>query len=500
MADAITAAEMLQAEQQALDSGWTESRLLESAGDSLGQTISHLFPQAGTAIAYLGKGHNAGDALVALRRLRDRHGWNVAFRASHPLKDCAPLVREHAGRLEPDAALQWTPEWDECKRPLILLDGLLGTGSKGALRPPLQEAAAEMEWLRNHVGAQILSVDMPSGVHPDHGRVDEHAVTADYTLMIGNPKIGLLLSYAGSHTGALALVPVPALQCKGSNHLELIAPQSMSMGKQPRAHDCHKGTAGRVRILAGSTSYPGAAALAAIGALRGGAGLVYLHVPLAVLDAVRSMCPPEIIISGYSHLREVPLGKADARLVGCGLGAVGDVAWITLEKWIAESDIPTVVDADALNAIASHQAARLYRSHHVLTPHPGEFQRMAPDLSNLQRQDAARAFASRHPSALLLKGQRSLIAYRGHALRCNSTGHAGMASGGQGDVMAGVIAARLAAGDAPGDAASLGAWLCGRAAELSLQDDPPQSAESMTASDTIRHLGGAWRDWRQATR
>lgn len=500
MVDAITAAEMRQSEEQALSSGWTESRLLETAGTSLGQTIAHLYPQCGTAIAYLGKGHNAGDALVALQRLREQHGWQIAYRASHALEDCAPLVQEHAARLGPDAALQWTPEWDECQRPLILLDGLLGTGSKGTLRPPLQESVAEMEWLRDNVGAHILSVDLPSGVHPDEGNVGEGAVTADFTLMIGNPKIGLLRSRAGTHTGALALVPVPALQRKGTNQLELIAPQSMAIGKRPRAHDSHKGTAGRVRILAGSSTYPGAAALAAQGALRGGAGLVYLHVPNSALDVVRMLCPPEVIVAGYDHLREVPLGKADARVVGCGLGAVGDVAWVTLEKWIVESDIPTVVDADALNAIASHQARRLLRSHHVLTPHPGEFQRLAPDLSELPRQEAARAFIKRHPSALLLKGQRSLIAYRGQPLRCNSTGHAGMASGGQGDVLAGVVGARLAAGDEPFDAASLAAWLCGRAAERSVQSHPPQSAETMTASDTLAHLGGAWRDWRQSTR
>lgn len=491
---------MRQSEEKALSSGWTEARLLESAGTSLGHTIAHLYPTPGTAIAYLGKGHNAGDALVALQRLRQQHGWKVAYRTSFPLEDCAPLVREHAARLGPDAHLKWTPEWDECRRPLILLDGLLGTGAKGALRPPLAESVAEMEWLRDNVGAQVLAVDLPSGVHADEGRIGEIAVTADFTLMIGNPKIGLLRSRAGTHTGALALVPVPALQAKGSHDLELICPQSMTMGKRPRAHDSHKGTAGRVRILAGSSSYPGAAALAATGALRAGAGLVHLHVPDSILSVVRSLCPPEVIVAGYGNLGEVPQGKADARVVGCGLGAVGDMSWVTLERWITESDIPTVIDADALNAIASHQAGEILRSHHVITPHPGEFQRLAPDLSELPRQEAARAFISRHPATLLLKGQRSLIAYRTLPLRCNSTGHSGMASGGQGDVLAGVIGARLAAGDSPPDAASLGAWLCGRAAERSLTAHPPQSAESMTASDVLNHLGGAWLDWRQSTR
>ncbi len=500
MPDALTVAEMLDAEKSAIDSGCSEAQLLQAAGESLGHRIHQLYTTSGTAIAYLGKGNNAADSLVALKYLRDNHGWKIAYRAGFPLSKCNPLVREHVRALGDDKGLSQPVDPSQLSRPLLLLDALLGTGSKGAPRPPLDALVREIAKLRNESGAKVIAIDLPSGVDADSGEVNDCAVLADLTLMIANAKVGLLKARCSSHVGALGLIALKALEHGGNSGLELIAPQCLSIGKSPRPHEIHKGTAGRVRLLVGSNAYPGAAAMASMGALRGGAGLVFVHVPTRILETVRKQSPPEVIISGYEKLAEVPVAEVDARVIGCGLGSVSKEDWKHLESWITGSELPTVLDADGLNAIVAHQGHGLLSANHVITPHHGEFRRLAPDISELDRETAAREFSRCCLSTLLLKGHRSIIAQSTHSLRINSTGNAGMASGGQGDLLSGVIAAQLAAGLSPYDAASLGAWICGRAAELALLADPPQSEESLAASDCSHWLGQAWNDWKNGTR
>lgn len=500
MAGAVTVDEMIDAEKQAIRNGWTEDRLLDAAGKNLGHAIHRYFTTPGTIIAYLGKGHNAGDALVALEVLRDEYGWSVGFRSALNLQDCAPLVIERANRLGMEARLTDPPEALHARRPLVLLDGLLGTGSSGSPRPPLDQMAHEMAFLRQRHHAQIAAVDLPSGVDANTGLAADGAVTADITFMIANAKVGLLRAAAAEHVGALALVPLEPLTINGDSHLELIAPQNIVHARAPRPFDFHKGMAGKVSILAGSNDYPGAAALAAIGALRGGAGLVILNVPLSVLPAVRCLCPPEIIIKGYHDPRDVLTEGSQARVIGCGLGTPDETTSEQLLHWLEASDLPTVIDADALNLIARAQRHDLLRRQHILTPHPGEFARLAPEFQHHDREVAVSDFCRKYPSTLLLKGCRTLVGQSKSRIRCNASGHPGMASAGMGDLLAGVIGALLAAGHHGHDAAAIGAWLCGRAAERSLWSTPSQSQESMTASDAADHLGGAWHDWKGALR
>jgi NAD(P)H-hydrate epimerase len=317
--------------------------------------------------------------------------------------------------------------------------------------------------------------------------------------MIGNPKVGLLMSHAVNSVGSLALVPLEFLSVAGQGELELISPQEMEMGKCPRPHDFHKGLAGRVVVIAGSERYPGAAVLAATGALHGGAGLVTLHVPKQAARLIASKCAPEIIICGYSSPSELRDLKCDAVVIGCGLGEVDDATASELLDGLEQSPIPAVIDADALNLIAKTGRFAIFKDRHVLTPHPGEFARLAPDLAVLPRESAARAFTKQFPSTLLLKGGRSLISRAGQPLWCNATGSSGMATGGQGDLLAGVIGACLAGGAPPLESAALGAWLCGRSSEIALVD-PRLSEESLTPSNTAQHLGAAFVDWKSAAR
>jgi NAD(P)H-hydrate epimerase len=496
---AVTSSQMRLLEEAAMAGGWTEERLMETAGEHLAHAITHIFPSTGTIIAYLGKGHNAGDALVALRFLRDRFHWDIAIRKALPVETWAPLTQEKflaVGKVQEFPAL---PPWRTLRSPIILLDGLLGIGAKGSLREPLLSLAREMAWLRNETGAKVAAIDVPSGTDPDTGEVYPHSVVADVTFMIGAAKRGLLTEQAANATGALAIVPVESLAATAPSDFNLISPQTLRTGSQPRPFDFHKGSAGRVGILAGSPAYTGAAVLAATGALRGGAGLITIHTPAEAAEIIASKCPPEIIIRACSDPRELLDLNYDSLVIGCGLqGTVPSFHDQVLEL-IAQTERPTVIDAEALNLLATHGSLDLLRENHLLTPHPGEFQRLAPDLENLAREAAAREFTNRTKATLLLKGCRTIITRKGEPLWMNSTGSPGMATGGQGDLLSGVIGSLLARGHSPLEAASLGAWVCGRAAERALQHSH-LSEESLAPSDVLGHLGGAFRDWAKQSR
>jgi len=496
---AVTLSGMLALERLALDSGWTEERLLDTAGRMLGNAIARYFPSAGTAIGYLGKGHNAGDAIVALKLLRDRHGWNIAIRNAYPVGDCSPLTRRKYEELNSGILLPDPPDWHEVRRPLILLDGLLGSGAKGPMREPLLSLANEMNLLRQTAGARVAAVDLPSGIDADTGFPSPGSVTADVTFMIGSAKRGLLMGHAANATGALALVPAEILMSNESGDMELISPQTMAFGKSPRPFDFHKGMAGNVAIVAGSNTYTGAAVLAATGALRGGAGLITLHTPIESVASIASKCPPEIIVRAYTTLGELENLRCDSMVAGCGIGELRDEEAKHLLALIENTRVPTVIDADALNLLARHAKIDILTERHVLTPHPGEFRRLAPDLADLPREIAARRFADRVPATLLLKGSRTIVTRRNQPLWINSTGSPGMATGGQGDLLAGVIGARLATGDEPAQAAALSAWCCGRSAEIALLS-PGISEESLTPSDVAGHLGSAFLDWKSSGR
>jgi NAD(P)H-hydrate epimerase len=496
---AVTVQQMREAEYRAMDSGLSEEKTLNDAGSNLGHAIARFFPKPGHAIAYLGKGHNAGDALVALRILRDTYGSKISSRLSHPIDACAPLTRKKWNELGIAENLSVMPDWQICDRPLILIDGLLGIGAQGPMREPLLTMAREMRWLRENAGARIAAVDIPSGIDADSGTATPDTVTADLTLMIGLAKRGLLMSHAANHTGALSLVSVDCLKHSHPTDIELICPQNLHFGKSPRSFDFHKGMAGRVAILAGSTNYPGAAVLAAIGALRGGAGLITLHTPKDAAPLIAPRCPPEIIIHPYSSPLEVLETRFDSIVIGCGIGHPDQQTQAEIIRLIAETRVPTVIDADALNLIAANLKTHILDERHLITPHPLEFARLFPDLTKNSREAAVSSFIESSKATLLLKGSLSLIAQRGNPILANSTGTPAMATGGQGDLLSGVIGAQIAAGLTPIEAAALGAWLCGRASEIAIHSHS-QSEQSLSPSDTANHLGQAFIDWHGSQR
>jgi NAD(P)H-hydrate epimerase len=428
---------------------------------------------------------------MALRHLREA-GWTIEVRCAYPEVEWGVLPRRKLRELRIAPADHVDPS--SSQGPCLLLDGLLGIGAKGPLRPPLAALATEMAELRATRGAVIAAMDLPSGIDADTGEGD--AVTADLTLTIGVPKAGLATAAGMARAGRLFLVPIPDLPLPGDGALRFFCPEAFPGLLPPRPHDFHKGSAGRLGILAGSPGMTGAAVLCCDAALHAGAGLVTLHVGRDFLPNLAAAVPPEIMVRASDD----PVADAfsaghDALVIGPGTGNVA-LAWRErLLERLADESAPAVLDADALNQLAAATRLDLVRPHHLITPHPGEFRRLAPDLADLDRIEAATTFVSRHPCTLLLKGSRTLVASPGESTRFNPTGHAGMASGGQGDVLAGVAGALLAQGLRIPDAASLAAWLCGCAAERALDEGP-----FTTAGGTIRLLGAALHDWRECRR
>lgn len=480
----VTGAEMREIEEAEFRRGVCAESLMEEAGAGIARHLMILHPSPGHVGAFIGKGNNGGDALVVLRRLRDA-GWSVSVHPAYPRDQLGELPRRKWEELG-ETSLHVPPA--PFPGPLVLLDGLLGIGASGDLRDPLRRLAAEMEGLRRTRGATIAAIDLPSGLHADTG--EGEAVTADLTLTIGAPKAGLATAGGERHAGRIHLVEVAGLEGPDSGPIRFFCPALFPGLLPPRPHGWHKGDAGRVSVIAGSPGMTGAAVLCATAALEAGAGLVTLFVKKEIVGWITPQLPPEVMVRGSTDpLSEALRSRHDALVVGPGLG---DMAPVPLE---IPTHAPVVLDADALNALAKASLPGGLGPQHLLTPHPGEFARLAPDLAGLPRAEAASTFASRFSCTVLLKGSRTIVAAPGLPVRLNPTGHAGMASGGQGDVLAGVAGALLAAGILPPDAASLAAWLCGRAAERALDEGPFTRAGAV-----IRHLGAAFGDWMSCRR
>jgi NAD(P)H-hydrate epimerase len=482
----LTCAQMKALEERAFAEGVSAEALMDEAGAQIAEAVRQFFPRPGRCLSYFGKGHNGGDALVAARHLAIA-GWNIALPVTFPEAAWSELTAKKYRELQ---CVDFSGESHDPES-LIVLDGLLGIGAGGALREPIKRQARAINASRARSNARVFAIDLPTGLDGDTGAADADAVVADYTLTIGAAKIGLLADEATRFVGRLAVLPLRELTTRmdGAAAAEVATPAALAQLLSRRNFDMHKGDCGRVGIVAGAPGMIGAAVMCAEAAVHSGAGLVTLYVTEAVQPIVAARIAPEVMVRTFSSIRDLLDAGPDVLAIGPGLGRSRDVEVLELA---AAAPQPMVIDADALTALAprlevlSHAAGP-----RLLTPHPGEMRRLDPDSAKRSRRETVEAFTARFPATLLLKGARTLIGERGRPLSYNTTGSPGMATGGMGDVLTGVCAGLAAQGLALYDAARLGAWLCGRAAELALLDS--ESEESLSATHVIAHLGAAFR-------
>ncbi|WP_406737964.1 NAD(P)H-hydrate epimerase [Streptomyces sp. NBC_00853] len=410
-------------------------------------------------VLLVGPGDNGGDALYAGARLA-RRGAAVTAVPMDP-------ERMHPGGLAALRAAGGHLARAVPQRADLVLDGLLGIGGRGGLRPA---AAALVE--RIPPGVPVVAVDLPSGVDADTGEVAGPAVSADVTVTFGAYKPGLLIDPGASRAGAVHLVDIglelPSPEVEALQHADVagLLPEPTATSDKYRR--------GVVGIVAGSVQYPGAAVLAVAGALRGGAGAVRYVGPAA-----------EAVLARYPETLIGP-GRVQAWVVGPGLGEgrVGEVAQLLA------GDAAVLVDADGLRGLDA-AALRARSAPTLLTPHAGE----AAALLGVERQaveagrlDAVRALAQRYGAAVLLKGSTTLVASGGGAVRVNPTGTPWLATAGSGDVLSGLAGSLLAGGLSGADAGAVGAYLHGLAAR--------RVGGPLLAHQVAEALPDAWRDTR----
>lgn len=492
-------------EEHVFATGSSAEVLMDRVGIAMANWLLQHTPVRRGVLIFVGRGHNAGDGLLVARELRAA-GCPVALRFAHAPERLASLTGRMLLRVPGDVPRTVVGEGDFTKPcdapPRVVIDALLGLNAKGALHIPERASCREINALRK-THAQIVAIDVPTGLDAETGAVDHDAVQAHDTLTVGYAKLGMLADGAINHVGRLhrVLHPVFAraareLQVEFTAHEQLSDAVALAPLLKPRPFDLHKGQCGRVGLIAGSTGMTGAAILAARGALRGGAGLVHLYVPNSVLPIVAAAAPPEVMVRPCSDPAEILGTKLDALAIGPGLGGgKAEAVREVIEKFAG----PAVIDADALHCLVAGPSGTARLDHCVgprlLTPHPGEMARLFPEARQLARAEAARRFIQRYERAVLLyKGSRTIVAQKGRPLAFNTTGTPGMASGGMGDVLSGLCAALLGQGYEAYTAARLGSWLTGRAAELALGSGA--SEESLSAGDMADRLGAAFQELR----
>ena len=504
-----------QADRRAMEMGTPGMTLMERAGAGAWRVIRRYLRGRPSArvVVLAGRGNNGGDGLV-VARLAHAEGYPVATlllgRPGDLRGDAAEACRRarEAGveivPLDPDGGTPAEILDLHLEQADLVVDALLGTGGRGAPRGGFAEAIqAVNRWRerrreRQHTGqppgwGMVAALDLPSGLDPDTGRAAGAVIAADFTVTFGALKTGLLMGPALRFTGAVHLIDIglPA-EAFPEPDAFLVTPALVRSDLPPADPDAHKGSRGRVLVAAGSRGMSGAAILAARGALRGGAGLVFAAVPAGERPVVASAVPEALTIP----LPEDEAGRPgpgaaeailawspapDAVVLGPGLGRSPAVTAAVLEL-MGRCPAPMVVDADGLNALAGSdgepdapagaargtQAAAPWPGPRVLTPHPGEAARLLGTTTGAVQQDrpaAARELARRWGAVAVLKGARTLVAEPSGRLWIIPTGSPALATGGTGDVLAGLIGALLAGGMAAPAAARTGAFLHGWAGQ-----------------------------------
>lgn len=445
---------------------------------------AYLSGQQRSAVVFCGPGNNGGDGVACACFLLEA-GWRVKCvlvgKREKMTADSLEMERrlnQAGGTLE-----DFHPEdWFEYSGFDVAVDALFGVGLNSGLRPD----AAEAVHLMKHA-QWVVSADVPSGIHADTGEVLGTAVKADVTVTFSLGKPGLYVGKGAVHSGRVVVadIGIPQDLLSGFDcQTYVMEPPAFPRRKR----DAHKGDFGRLFLLAGSREYTGAPALCANAAARSGAGLVTLAVPPEIWPIAAAKCCNETMVWPLPDNYDMILKKAsscDAAVIGPGLGQ-GERAGELVLSLLRDLKCPVILDADGLNIAAKHIDILDKREGlTVLTPHDGEFARLSGcELPIADRLSAARDFAAEHHCAVVLKGHRTITAAWNRPCVINTTGNPGMARGGSGDALAGIIGAMICQFDR-GDVLAEAVWLHGRAGDLAAAD---KGEYGMTVTDLIGQI------------
>jgi len=517
MVPVLTASEMRDADRRTIEEvGLPGPILMENAGAAIAAAIVKRFPSARRMVVLCGKGNNGGDGFVAARRLLDRRPTVFLLGRRSEVKGDA---RVHLGAYERSGgtltevadADAWSGVRERVLAADLIVDAMLGTGLQNAPAGVIGRAIEDLA--TSAPQAPILAVDLPSGLPSDAGEVAWETVRATCTIAFAAPKRGHVLPPACDRVGELEIVDIgiPPGALVPAAPLYLLEARDAAAAFPLRAPSAHKGDFGHVLVIAGSVGKTGAAALCAAGALRAGAGLVTVATPAPALGLLVAAVRPEAMAEGLPLTEGGALGKdaidralalaesRDAVVIGPGLGQGAEVRAFVREL-LSRCERPMIVDADGLNAASSAKGGSSplrRRASTLVTPHPGEMARLiGSTTAEVQRRrvETARAFAVETGAVTVLKGQRTIVTDADGRAAVNATGNPGMATGGTGDVLAGILGALIARGVPAWDTAVAGVFLHGRAGDLAAAR---LGQEAMLAGDLIDAIPDAIRSVRQ---
>lgn len=498
--------------------------LMENAGHAVAERAGAWLDgwDGKDVVLFCGKGNNGGDGFVIARHILAA-GARVYVYVLGKEEDYSDEARQHLHTLQQLAdeetclllpAPQSDADWELLQKRLlassVVIDAMLGTGFHGSLRQPLASIVAEVNAAAAAGAVTVIAVDMPTGVNSDTGAVsngdddEDGPLFADMTVTFGALKRGLVLYPGRACAGHIEVDPIgmpgPLLMQLEEDPAYLLQESDIAEIVVPRSPDSHKGTHGTIAIVTGSSQMAGAALMAAHGAVRSGAGKVFLRVPGATAPYCIGV-QPEIMVHGVGTGDHFTAADADEIIaesknwsvlaMGPGLGRDAETKEFLL-KVLAAVTCPVVLDADALNLLASEKALIASRgSRIIMTPHLAEFSRISGlSMAEIKADPiaAARQFASEWKVNLVLKGAPTLIvsAKTGNVY-VNSTGNAGMACGGMGDVLTGMIAAMIAHQGMSDlcSAACAGVYLHGAAGDACRKDRGPYGFTPMETADAL---------------
>jgi NAD(P)H-hydrate epimerase len=506
----LSAAQMREADRCATeDIGIPSLVLMENAGRQVVAAIEAAYEEEldGRVGIICGRGNNGGDGFVVARTLMQR-GVDTSVFVIGPVAEIRGDARTNLdilGRIgatvvEIGDEQTWELHFSEISRCSLIVDAIFGTGLKSALGGMMETVVADI----NASDIPIVSIDLPSGMSADTPHLIGDCIEASMTVTLAAAKLPLVLPPGETHAGDIVIadigIPGDVIEGLDGPRIELLTPEQMRSLVEPRAQESHKGDFGRVTIVAGSRGKTGAAYLAGMGALRSGAGLVTVATPASCVPIVASMAPefmtePLAETGGAvvaAAVDEILALQQDVIACGPGLGR-GPAVVEFVRALIDRATVPLVLDADALTALADDPSILVGKEERdvIITPHPGEMARLVGNsVEEVQsnRIQIASEFAASRRLYVVLKGHRTIAATPDGRVFINPTGNAGMATGGTGDVLTGMIAAWLAQLLDAEAACRLGVYLHGAAGDLAAVKE---GQVSMTAGDLVAYLGEA---------
>jgi NAD(P)H-hydrate epimerase len=506
----VTTEKMRAIDSEAINNrGIPGPELMENAGRGIAEKIRDriLVEPEGKSIAILcGKGNNGGDGFVIGRHL-NQYGCTVTIYFPDPVDKLSPDARLNHDRAKDDG-IEIVPikSKDQLSERLdvdIIIDAVFGTGFTGAPRGLLADFINYI----NSMELPVIAVDCPSGLNIDNGQYEGAVVQASFSFPLAAPKIGMYLSPGRELCGTIDVVPIGIPEdVFGMFDLRenLVTADDISNLLPNRKPNGHKGDFGKLFIVAGSTGLTGAAALAAKASARTGLGLVTVGCPASLnsileIKLTEAMTHPlpdvgkkgALALRGLGEIKK-EIADRDAVIIGPGIGQHRETGEL-IRRLVSQIDKPSIIDADGLNAFATDRKP-LAGNHPemVLTPHPGEFKRLIDeDLPDEPSAifDLVRSYADKYNSVIVLKGSPTIIVDTDGQLYLNPTGNNGMATGGTGDVLSGMIGSFLAQGLSSLGSAIAGVYLHGLAGDLAASE---LGFRSLIAGDLIDFLPEAF--------